>query len=208
MEPVAAPEPPSRHTWVRTALIWIGLILTSVLILRSSLAPEADKALREDLDRSTRKSFSASAGEEEFYQAVLKEFRRAEAQDPGIALNLCKLAVSSYGEGRYTQARRFIALASAMCDKGLGSEKIVVDTNHCDVAAQRVYWLMIAIVAYHKAIEINEKTLGPEHSELAASLERFAAFLRTHGSDAESNRKEAAALEARAKAIRAKHQPK
>jgi len=45
-----------------------------------------------------------------------------------------------------------------------------------------------------------EGTLGPEHPELATSLENYAVLLRETG-----RREEAAEMEARAKAIRAKH---
>ncbi len=53
---------------------------------------------------------------------------------------------------------------------------------------------------YGRALAILEKTLGPDHPNVAQSLENYAALLR------EINRKtEAAELEARAKAIRTKH---
>ncbi len=51
-----------------------------------------------------------------------------------------------------------------------------------------------------RALAIVEKALGPEHPDVAASLENYAALLRETGrSD------EAAKMEARAEAIRAKH---
>ncbi len=51
-----------------------------------------------------------------------------------------------------------------------------------------------------RALAIVEKALGPEHPQVAASLENYAALRRETGrSD------EAAKMEARAKAIRAKH---
>ena len=53
---------------------------------------------------------------------------------------------------------------------------------------------------YKRALAIREKALGPEHPDVAQSLENYSALLRKTGrSD------EAAILEARAKAIRAKH---
>jgi len=53
---------------------------------------------------------------------------------------------------------------------------------------------------YKRALTINEKALGPEHPEVAQSLENYSALLHKTGrSD------EATTLEARAKAIRAKH---
>ncbi len=54
---------------------------------------------------------------------------------------------------------------------------------------------------FHKrALAIWEKALGPEHPSVAASLENYAALLGKTGRHAE-----AAKMEARAKAIRAKH---
>ncbi len=47
---------------------------------------------------------------------------------------------------------------------------------------------------------IREKALGPEHPNVAQSLENYADLLRKTGRDAEVRK-----LEARAKAIRAKH---
>ncbi len=53
---------------------------------------------------------------------------------------------------------------------------------------------------YQRALAIREGTLGPEHPKLATSLENYAALLR------ETERKDKAEeMEARAKAIRAKH---
>ena len=51
-----------------------------------------------------------------------------------------------------------------------------------------------------RALAIREKALGPEHPRVATSLENYAALLRDTGRSAE-----AAKMEARAKAIRAKH---
>ncbi len=53
---------------------------------------------------------------------------------------------------------------------------------------------------YRRALAIREKALGSEHPSVAASLENYAALRRETGrSD------EAAKMEARAEAIRAKH---
>ena len=53
---------------------------------------------------------------------------------------------------------------------------------------------------YKRALAIREKALGPEHPDVAQSLENYAALLRDTGRGAE-----AVELEARATAIRAKH---
>ncbi len=53
---------------------------------------------------------------------------------------------------------------------------------------------------YQRSLAILEKALGAEHPNVATSLEKYAALLRKTGRDAEAEK-----LEARAKAIRAKH---
>ncbi len=54
---------------------------------------------------------------------------------------------------------------------------------------------------YQRSLTIYEKALGPEHPYVATSLENYAALLReTDRAD------EAAEMEARAKAIRAKYE--
>ena len=51
-----------------------------------------------------------------------------------------------------------------------------------------------------RALAIDEKALGPDHTRVAASLENYASLLRKTGRD-----DEAVELEERTKAIRAKH---
>jgi DNA-binding MurR/RpiR family transcriptional regulator len=59
----------------------------------------------------------------------------------------------------------------------------------------------IAEPLHQRALAIREKALGPEHPDVAQSLENYAALLRgTARAD------EAEKLEARAEAIRAKYQ--
>ena len=52
---------------------------------------------------------------------------------------------------------------------------------------------------FQQALALQEKALGPEHHNVATSLENYASLLRTVGRP-----EEATPLEARAKAIRAK----
>ncbi len=54
---------------------------------------------------------------------------------------------------------------------------------------------------YQRALAILEKVLGPEHPDVATSLENYAALLRE--TEREDQAKE---MEARAKAIRAKYE--
>ncbi len=53
---------------------------------------------------------------------------------------------------------------------------------------------------YQRSLTIMEKALGPEHPNVATTLENYAELLRTMNRDAEAK-----SMEARAKAIRAKH---
>ncbi len=54
---------------------------------------------------------------------------------------------------------------------------------------------------YRRSLAIWEKALGPEHPDVVQSLENYAALLRETG-----RADEAAEMEVRAKAIRAKYQ--
>ena len=53
---------------------------------------------------------------------------------------------------------------------------------------------------FKRALEIIEKAMGPEHPNVATSPENYAALLRKTKHNTEASK-----LEARAKAIRAKH---
>ena len=56
---------------------------------------------------------------------------------------------------------------------------------------------------YKRSRAIREKSLGPEHPDVAMSLENYALFLRKMDPDAEAEK-----MKARAQAIRAKHAQK
>ncbi len=56
---------------------------------------------------------------------------------------------------------------------------------------------------YQRALVIREKALGPEHRDVAQGLENYAALLRETGRGTEATK-----LEARVKAIRARHTKK
>lgn len=62
-----------------------------------------------------------------------------------------------------------------------------------------VNWSHFAL--YKQALEIFEKSLGPDHLNVAETLENYALLLRKNGRD-----KEAGGLDPRAKAIRDKYQ--
>ena len=54
---------------------------------------------------------------------------------------------------------------------------------------------------YQRALAIDEKALGPEHPDVATSLENYASLLRETGRAGD-----AAEMETRAQAIRAKYE--
>ncbi len=58
----------------------------------------------------------------------------------------------------------------------------------------------MAKMHYKRSLAIREKALGPEHPQVAKALLNYAALRRETGRSAE-----AAKMEARAKAVRAKH---
>ena len=90
----------------------------------------------------------------------------------------------------------------AILEKALGPEHPAVATSLNDLAklyrAQGHYTK--AAPLYQRSLVIVEKALGPEHPHFATSLENYAALLRETGRNAD-----ASAMEARAKAIQAKH---
>ncbi len=53
---------------------------------------------------------------------------------------------------------------------------------------------------YKRALAILEKALGPDHPDVATTLENYAALLRKTGRTTEATK-----MEARGKAVRAKH---
>ncbi len=58
---------------------------------------------------------------------------------------------------------------------------------------------------HKRALAIRQKALGPKHPDVATALENYAALLRETGRHTEATMMEAAKMEARARAIRAKH---
>ena len=55
---------------------------------------------------------------------------------------------------------------------------------------------------FRRSLKILEKSLGPDHSSVALTLENYAALMRKTGRDAEAD-----AFEARARDIEAAHPP-
>ena len=131
---------------------------------------------------------------------------RFGSQDPRLAATLSNLAELYRSQGRYSEAAELNQRALSIWEKDLGK-------TDDPIVAQALNSLALTYGAQGRTSEaepllkrslaIREKVLGPEHPAVAESLENYSALLR------KSNREsEAAAMEERAKAIRAKNTPK
>ncbi len=98
-------------------------------------------------------------------------------------------------QGRYAEAEPLYKRALSIREKALGLE-------HPDVAQSlNTRGRHAEDDPLHKcSLAIGEKALGPKHPDVATSLENYASLLRQTGRSAEAQE-----MEARAKAIRAKH---
>ena len=92
--------------------------------------------------------------------------------------------------------------ALAIVEKSLGPEHphVAASLNNLALLYQAQDRYAEAELFYSWSLAIYEKALGPEHPDVATSLENYALLLRKI-----SRRAEAAKMNARAKAIRAKH---
>ena len=95
-----------------------------------------------------------------------------------------------YAQGRYQEAVPFAEKALRLGKQEFGSDHPTTATLLNKLAS----------LYYVQSKAIWEKALGPEHTDVAISLENYAALLRKTERDVEATR-----MEARAKAIRAKH---
>ena len=107
----------------------------------------------------------------------------------------------AYQQRRYADAEK--SFQSALKEaEGFGQEdlRLALTLNNLAFLYQAQGKYAEAEPLYKRSLAIWERTLGPEHPNVAQSLENYAALLR------ETNREaEAARMEARAKTIRAKH---
>jgi tetratricopeptide (TPR) repeat protein len=141
------------------------------------------------------------------YEEAEPLYRRAIAiaevgrgrEHPRVAHVLNNLALVYRAQGFYAQAEPLCRRALAIAERAHGSEH--------PITAAAIGNLLTVYLAQHRyaeagplfrrSVEIKEHLLGAEHPALAGSLSNYAAFLRQTRNDAE-----AAACEARARAIR------
>ena len=136
---------------------------------------------------------------------------KAEAfgeDDPRLAQSLNGQAEVYRAQGRYADAEPLHQRALAIYEKALGPEHPSVATSLNNLAslyqAQGQYTQ--AEPLYQRALGIREKALGPEHPLVANILENYAALLREMSPlSSRLPWSKATKLEARARAIRAKH---
>ncbi len=118
-------------------------------------------------------------------------------------MNFNNLALLYQAQGRYAEAEPLHKRALAIFEKALGPKHPDVAQSLNNLAglyrAQEGKYGE-AEPLYQQALANREKALGPEHPDVAQGLENYAALLRKTGRSAEATR-----MEARAKAIQAKH---
>ncbi len=107
----------------------------------------------------------------------------------------------AYQQGDYTEAEKQWVAAVKEAERSAPPD---LPVGVSIMALERVYEAQgryaEAEPLIKRALAIWEEALGPEHPHVATALENYAALLRKTGRD-----NEAAKLEARAKAIRARH---
>src|SRR5215472_15865496 len=108
---------------------------------------------------------------------------------------------SAYQQGRYTEAEKLFEAALKEAE-GFGPQDLDVATSLNNLAvlysAQGKY--VEAEPLFKRALAIQEKALGLEHPDVAATMENYAALLSKTKREAE-----AAQVEANARRIRAMH---
>ena len=127
------------------------------------------------------------------------------SEHPDVASYLNNLAWLYSNQGKYQEAEPLFKRALEIKEKVLGSEHPDVAKSLNNLAGlysnQSEY--LKAKPLYIKAIHIAEKTLGPNHPNVLKYLENCANLLRMMNKN-----REAIKMEARAKKIRAKLNPK
>ena len=136
-----------------------------------------------------------------YQRAIAIDEKTLGTEHPGVATDLNNLANLYWNQGKYAEAEPLYQRALKISEKTLGPEHPALAIRYNNLAllyrAQGKY--AEAEPLYQRALKILEKALG-DHPDLASGLENYAVLLRK--TERES---EAAELEARAKAIRAKH---
>ena len=135
----------------------------------------------------------AEAGES--LLAALQEAERFGEQDPRLGTSLNELALLYHAQGDYAQAQPLYQRALTIVENALGREHPDVVTSLNNLAE-----LYREQGNYAEAKLLLQRSLAIRENALATALENYAALLR--GADRET---EAAKMEARARAIRAKY---
>ncbi len=142
---------------------------------------------------------------EKLMEAALKEAERFGPEDLRLGTTLNNLAELYRDQGKYAEAEPLYKRSLVIVVKVLGPEHPYSATSLNSLGQlyhqQGKYGAAESL--YKRSRVIIEKALGPEHPTVATSLENYAMLLRKTNRDAE-----AARLEGRAKAIRAKHAQK
>ena len=121
---------------------------------------------------------------------------------PGIVWMWYNAAgIEAHQEGRYAEAEQHLTVALKQAEKfGEQDARLADSLNYLASLYQDQGNYAQAEPLYRRALAIAEKALGSEHPNVATTLENYAELLRKTNRDGE-----AANLEARAQAIRAKH---
>jgi tetratricopeptide (TPR) repeat protein len=122
--------------------------------------------------------------------------------NPSTADFLNNLALLYDVQGRFAEAEPLYKRALAISEKALGPDHPDLTTGLNNLALLYHYQgrYAQAETSLKRSLEITEKAFGPEHPHVATSLEDFAKLLLE--TEREAKAKE---MEARTKAIRAKH---
>ena len=128
----------------------------------------------------------------------------AGSENPFTVVFLNNLAGLYRVQGRYAEAeplyKRMLAIIEKAPEGGPEHSSFANGLNSLAELYRAQGRYAEAEPLYKRSLPIYEKVLGPEHPIVAASLENYGALLRETGRSAEANE-----MEARAKAIRAKH---
>jgi len=140
---------------------------------------------------------------EPLYQQSLGSWEKALGPEhPSVATSLNNLAELYRAQGKYAELEPLHRRALGIWEKSLGPEYPLVATSLNNLAehyrAQGKY--AEGEPLYQRALRILEKALGPEHPNVATVLVNYALLLRQTGRVSQ-----AAEMDARAKAIRARH---
>ena len=139
---------------------------------------------------------------EQYFKAALKEAETFGVYDIRLATSLNNLAMLYRTLGQYAQAESLYQRSLAIWEKTRGPEHpdVAASLNNLALLYQAQGQYAQAEPLYQRSLAIWGKALGPEHPDVATSLENYATLLRQT-----QRGTEAAKLEARVKAIRAKH---